>query len=147
MPPCSPATRSYSVPPPTCSPISMAIPPAYVAASSASTPAPLCWSLTNVDIWLTTPMPPDGYGRCHPTTAHDFGDCAAPLPLRGRQNLAPRRPHGSELQRSLRGEGSVPAADGSVAEDCAARIRLRAGNVASAALKTPVDPSRAVHRN
>jgi len=43
-----------------------------------------------------------------------------------------------ELQRSLRGEGSVPAAAGSTAEDCAARIRLRAGNVARPALKTPL---------
>jgi len=29
-----------------------------VAVSSASTPAPPCWSLTNVDICLTTPTPP-----------------------------------------------------------------------------------------
>ena len=56
--PCSPATRYCFAPPPICSPILMAIPPAYVAVSSASTPVPLCWSLTNVDTWLTTPTPP-----------------------------------------------------------------------------------------
>ena len=96
---------------------------------------------------LVDAISPRAAGRCHPTAAHDFGDRAAPLPLRGRQNLAPRRPHWGELQRSLRGEGCVPTADGSAAEDCAARIRLRAGNVASPALKTSADPLRAVHRN
>ncbi len=96
---------------------------------------------------LVDAISPRAAGRCHPTAAHDFGDRAAPLPLRGRQNLAPRRPHWGEQQRSLRGEGCVPTADGSAAEDCAARIRLRAGNVASPALKTSADPLRAVHRN
>ena len=57
------------------------------------------------------------------TAAHDFGDLAAALPVRGGQNLAPRRPHRSELQRSLRGERSVPAADGSAAADYVARLR------------------------
>src|SRR5208337_3937622 len=55
MPPCSPATRCCFAPPPICSPISMAILPACVAASSAPMPAPRCWSLTSVDTWLRRP--------------------------------------------------------------------------------------------
>src|ERR1039457_7727523 len=79
---------------------------------------------------LADAVPPRATGRCHPTAAHDFGDGAAPLPLRGRQNLAPCRPHWGELQRSLRREGSAAATDGSVAEDRAPRLRLGPGNVA-----------------
>src|ERR1019366_6999307 len=85
---------------------------------------------------LVDAVPARAAGRCHPTAAHDFGDLAAAVPLRGRQNLAPCRPHRGELQRSLRGERSIPATDGSAAKDYAARIRLRAGNVASVAPKT-----------
>ena len=57
------------------------------------------------------------------TAPHDSGDLAAALPVRGGQDLASRRPHWSELQRSLRGEGRVRAADGSAAPDRAARRR------------------------
>ena len=44
---------------------------------------------------------------------------------------------GGELQRSLRGEGSVRAADGSAAPDCAAREGLRPGDAAGPALISP----------
>src|ERR1035437_10092459 len=89
---------------------------------------------------LADAVQPRAAGRRHPTTAHDAGDRTAPLPVRGRQDLATRRSHRGELQRSLRGEGSVRAADGPAAKDWAARIRLRAGDAASPALKTiPAD--------
>ena len=80
-------------------------------------------------------------------TPNTVGDLAPPLPLRGCQNLAPCRADRGELQRPLRGKGSLPATDGSVAEDCAAPIRIRAGNVTSPALKNRAGLSRAVHRN
>src|ERR1017187_5447109 len=96
---------------------------------------------------LADAVPARAAGRCHATAAHDFGDLAPPLPLRGCQNLAPCRADRGELQRPLRGKGSLPATDGSVAEDCAAPIRIRAGNVTSPALKNRAGLSRAVHRN
>src|SRR5207247_394223 len=67
-------------------------------------------------------------GRRHSTAAHDIGDLAAALPIRGRQDLATRWSHRGELQRSLRGEGYVRAADGSVAPDRAARAGLCASD-------------------
>ena len=78
------------------------------------------------------------------TAAHDPGDLAAALPIRGGQDLAARGPHWGELQRSLRGEGCVRAVDGSAAPDCAARAGLCAGdgpgpalNVAPPGLSAP----------
>jgi len=78
--------------------------------------------------------------------AHDAGDLAAALPVRGRQDLAPRRAHRGELQRSVRGEGRVRAANGAAAPDRAARAGLCAGDGAAAALIGTADPGRAVHR-
>jgi hypothetical protein len=64
--------------------------------------------------------------------------------LRGRQDLAPRRAHGSELQRPLRGEGSVRTADGSAAPDRAAQPgRLCAGDGARPVLTRRRRPFRA----
>ena len=51
------------------------------------------------------------------------------------QDLAARGSHGGELQRSLRGERYVGAADGSAAPDHAARPGLCAGDGAGPALK------------
>ena len=67
----------------------------------------------------------------------------APLPVRGGQDLAPRRPHGGELQRSVPGEGNVRAADGPVAPDCATWPGLRAGDGAGLTLKRPPPDLRA----
>ena len=60
--------------------------------------------------------------------------CAAPLPVRGGQDLAARRAHGGELRRSLRGERCVRTADGSAAPDRATGAGLRAGDGAGPAL-------------
>ena len=62
------------------------------------------------------------------TAAHDAGDGAAAIPVRGGQDLAPRRSNGLELQRPLRGEGNIQAVDDAPAGNCAPRPQLRPGD-------------------
>jgi hypothetical protein len=50
---------------------------------------------------LADALQPRAAGRCHRTAAHDFGHLAAALSVRGGQDLATRRPHRHQLQRSL----------------------------------------------
>ena len=56
----------------------------------------------NLNCWLML-FNRERAGRRRRTEAHDAGDLAAPLPVCGGQDLAPRRPRLGELQRSLRG--------------------------------------------
>ena len=77
------------------------------------------------------------------TAPHDSGDFAVALPVRGGQDLASRGPHRRQLQRSLRGEGRVRAADESAAADRAARRGLCAGDAAGPALKNSPPALRA----
>ena len=98
---------------------------------------------------LADAVQPRTAGRRHRATTHDAGDRAAALPVRGRQDLAPRRPHRGELQRSLRGEGRVRAADGSAAPDRAARGRATRRSCCRPCADQDAPPAlrAAVHRN
>src|ERR1035441_5837929 len=83
---------------------------------------------------LADAVQPRAAGRRHRTEAHDAGDFAAPLSVRGGQDLAPCRPHWGELQRSLRREGRIRAVNGPAPPDCAASAGLRASHDASPTL-------------
>jgi len=66
--------------------------------------------------------------------AHQAGNLAAEVLISGGQDLATRRAGGSQLQRSLRGEGPLGALDAAVAGDWYQRQRIPAGDCHCAAL-------------
>ena len=97
---------------------------------------------------LADAVQPRAGRRGRRTASYDAGHFAVTLPVRGCQDLAPRRSHRGELRRSLRGEGCVQSADGPAAPDRRVRTALCAGDDASPALiTTPADHSNVVHRN
>src|SRR5262249_24906506 len=76
---------------------------------------------------LADAVQPGGEGQHQRTETYNAGDVAAALSISGRQNLASRRPGGSQLQRPLYGTGSLPTINGSVEGNYGRQERIRAG--------------------